>query len=243
MSPVGANHAHADHAHFDEWDAAYVLGALSPSERREFETHLEECERCRAAVAELGALPGLLGRLGEARAFALLEEPGDETPLLGPPADLVERIERSDRSRRRRSRLAVLGGLAAAAAIAAVLALVIPSIVAPDATPAVAAELAAADDGVPVQASVELTPFGWGTRIDMECAYHPGAAGADGPYGPVEYAMWVVDRDGAETALSTWMAAPEGTVAVSAGTALALNEIAEIEVRSADGGTVLTAEL
>ena len=35
------------------WDAAYVLGALSSSDRREYEAHLEGCERCRAAVAEV----------------------------------------------------------------------------------------------------------------------------------------------------------------------------------------------
>ena len=28
---------------FADWDAAYVLGALSPAERREFETHLASC--------------------------------------------------------------------------------------------------------------------------------------------------------------------------------------------------------
>ena len=42
-----------DHTRYAEWDAAYVLGALSPAERREFEEHLDECEKCRAAVTEL----------------------------------------------------------------------------------------------------------------------------------------------------------------------------------------------
>ena len=38
-----------DHAHYADWDSAYVLGALEPAERREYEAHLERCERCRAA--------------------------------------------------------------------------------------------------------------------------------------------------------------------------------------------------
>ena len=45
---------------FAQWDAAYVLGALSPAERREFEEHLASCPACQAAVSELVAIPGLL---------------------------------------------------------------------------------------------------------------------------------------------------------------------------------------
>ncbi len=32
------------HERFAEWDAAYVLGALTAVDRRAFEDHLEECE-------------------------------------------------------------------------------------------------------------------------------------------------------------------------------------------------------
>ncbi|MEO8262017.1 MAG: zf-HC2 domain-containing protein [Pseudolysinimonas sp.] len=226
----------ADHTRFAEWDAAYVLGALSPAERREFESHLPGCKICRASIAELGALPGLLGRLDATRAFAVLD---DSEVAAGPPADLVARIERADHTRRTRRRFGTIAGLAAAAAIAAVLALVLPPVITPAPAPAVAAELVPVDATVPVEASIELTPVGWGTRIDMECGYHPGPAGPDGAYGPVEYAMWVVDRQGAETALSTWTSAPEGTVEVSAGTALALADIAQVEVRTVSGDQIL----
>ena len=41
------------------WDAAYVLGALSGAEKREFEAHLATCPRCSAAVAELSGIPAL----------------------------------------------------------------------------------------------------------------------------------------------------------------------------------------
>ena len=34
-----------DHAHFAEWDAAYVVGALSSAERRQFEEHLARLRR------------------------------------------------------------------------------------------------------------------------------------------------------------------------------------------------------
>ncbi|WP_425955706.1 anti-sigma factor family protein [Xylanimonas sp. McL0601] len=48
---------------FTDWDGAYVLGSLSPTERREFEAHLATCDACRRAVAELAGLPGLLSTL------------------------------------------------------------------------------------------------------------------------------------------------------------------------------------
>ena len=42
---------------YREWDAAYVLGALSPRDRRAFEQHLATCAACREAVAELAGMP------------------------------------------------------------------------------------------------------------------------------------------------------------------------------------------
>lgn len=59
---------------FADWDAAYVLGALGPSDRRAYERHLAECDACRAAVADLAGLPGLLGTISPAHAQALVEE-------------------------------------------------------------------------------------------------------------------------------------------------------------------------
>ncbi len=45
------------------WDAAYVLGSLSETDRREFDAHLAECQECRDAVAELSDMPALLSLL------------------------------------------------------------------------------------------------------------------------------------------------------------------------------------
>jgi carotenoid cleavage dioxygenase-like enzyme len=45
------------------WDAAYVLGALSDPDRREFEVHMDGCPSCRQAVSELTAISRLLSVL------------------------------------------------------------------------------------------------------------------------------------------------------------------------------------
>lgn len=46
------------------WDGAYVLGALSPTERLEFEEHLTRCDDCSRSVRELAGVPGLLAQVG-----------------------------------------------------------------------------------------------------------------------------------------------------------------------------------
>ena len=48
---------------YAHWDAAYVLGSLSESDRREFEAHLDECRTCWDAVSELAGMPALLSLL------------------------------------------------------------------------------------------------------------------------------------------------------------------------------------
>jgi len=60
-----------DHAHFAEWDAAYVVGALSSAERLRFEDHLAACPECRRAVAELSPTIGLLSRVSPERAASI----------------------------------------------------------------------------------------------------------------------------------------------------------------------------
>ena len=55
---MGDNHRYA------MWDAAYVLGSLSASDRREFELHMASCPACREAVVELSGVPALLSQLG-----------------------------------------------------------------------------------------------------------------------------------------------------------------------------------
>ena len=51
---------------FVTFDAAYVLGSLSPEDRHEFELHLRECPECSRSVGELAGLPGLLSQVHSA---------------------------------------------------------------------------------------------------------------------------------------------------------------------------------
>ena len=50
---------------YEMWDAAYVLDALSDTDRREFELHMAGCSSCRQAVAEFEAIAPMLSLLDE----------------------------------------------------------------------------------------------------------------------------------------------------------------------------------
>lgn len=219
------------HARFAEWDAAYVIGALSPSDRRDFEDHLAECDECRRAVADLLPTVGLLSRVTAERATSIHDDPA----IVG-EADAVARAGLASLARRRaRRRRGIRIGLVAAGVLA-VAAIAVP--VALAVTDASAPGYALEDVAdAPLEASVRLTPAAWGTRIDLQCGYTtpPG----DTPIGGWPYALDVVDASGTATTVSTWRAVPGSTAQVSAGTALDEDEIAAIEIRTVDGDRVL----
>jgi anti-sigma-K factor RskA len=240
------DHERPDHERFADWDAAYVLGALSPAERREFETHLESCQRCRSAVAELTVLPGLLGRLDSARAVELLavDDRADEgadaasdRPTPAPPAELVARIERRHRSRSRRIRALLAVAAAAVVASAIAIPLAITSTPHPTLTTSLSQVVAS-----PLSAEVKLTTVGWGTKVEMNCHY--GEAAARTPDDTRwDYALWVVSRDGASSELSSWSAKSDSTVTLAAGTSVAVDQIAAVQVRGDDGTLLLQSKL
>jgi carotenoid cleavage dioxygenase len=69
------------------WDAAYVLGSLSDSDRREYEAHLEGCGECRTAVTELAAVSPLLSALDYNDVIA--PNGADETSAAPPCPDMT----------------------------------------------------------------------------------------------------------------------------------------------------------
>jgi hypothetical protein len=223
-----------DHPRYADWDSAYVLGALSPGERREYEVHLETCETCRRSVAELAPMPGLLARLPADRAEALLDEPVESAPAPRPELlDAVRREGRRRRLRRTRARIA----LAVAAAMVVLAAVAVPLALMRPATEREALAFEALAD-VPVSASAVLSPADWGTRIELDCTYD-AVPDADVPDRGWPYALVVVDRDGERTEVSSWRAMPGETARLEAGTSLDLGEIAVLEIHAVASGELL----
>lgn len=226
----------AGRAPYALWDAAYVLGSLSSDERREYESHLAVCARCRAAVAELSGVPALLTLL-DREEMAAADDPPTGPP---PPQDLGSLLGQV-RARRRRFRW-VVAGLSAAAACLAIGLMValrpVPS--APDPAPTAAAMTMSPVGPSAYHATVTLVEQRWGTQIGVACTYTEKPGESDESDDDSDrLAMVAVGRDGSQTHLATWTAVTGATALPNASTALPLDEIAAIRVVSAESGDVL----
>ena len=225
-----------EHERFAEWDAAYVLGALSPADRAAFEAHASDCAVCREAMADLAPVPGLLARVPRTEAIELLSvDEAVGSPTTDPArARIVELgVARSRRTRRTRWMLA---SAAAAAVIVGIVA--VPAVLSQQPAPGETIALALVED-VPLDATVRLENAAWGTRLSLTCSY---GYSPDAPEAGWEYALVVVSTSGAESQLSTWRAFPDTTAHLDAGTALRSDDIAAIELRAQSGAVLMRSE-
>ena len=213
---------------FRDSDAAYVLGALGPEERRAFERHLATCPACAAAVAELAGMPGILGKLGRDEAVALL----DVAPASPREPDVVRRLAASVRRRRTRARVLAGVGALAVAAVLVVGGFVVGGLV-PASAPVAAVQMDEVVPGV-MTAGLQVTEVGWGTRFDWSCTYE-----VDEWDTPITYALVVTDDSGAETTVATWEAVGAAAKGLVASSSVPTSTIRSVEIRLADTGTPL----
>lgn len=231
MSPAAPDRP-TDHDELATWDAAYVLGALSATDRRRFEGHLADCASCRAAVHELAPMPGLLGHLSRDEGEALLDASPAEPRAEETVDSLVRAAHRRDRKRWvRRIGVAVAATAAAAALIFAIGLPRNDSDADPDVQVAMTERAPA-----PLTATMGLTEVGWGTRLDMKCAYPKTGPGGPGPWA---YALQVVSTSGAKSQVATWSGHRGTKAQIAAATALPLKEIRRVEVKSLKTGKIL----
>ena len=224
---------------FAVWDAAYVLGSLSNDERRDYEAHLSSCARCREAVDELSGMPALLAMLDPQEVAALDEGVPDLPPI--PPELLNSLLAKvSWRRRHRRALSWTAAAVAAAAALIAVLVGIRPSSVPSLAPPRTSAAGLTMNRVAPssIDATVSLNSQGGGTRIEMACTY-PKESGESDHDDADKLAMVVVGRDGSHSQLATWNASPGVTVRPDANTPLRIDQIAAVQIVSADDGNVM----
>ena len=89
----------------------------------------------------------------------------------------------------------------------------------------------------PINASITLTGFGWGTRIDMACSY--GDWGQSGNTQPQNLGMVVVGHDGSHTEVARWLGLSGATALPSATTPMPKDQIAAVQLVTPDDGKVL----
>jgi hypothetical protein len=222
-------------------DAAFVLGSLSPAERREFEGHLDSCEECSLAVRDLAGLPGLLARVDPEVFEGMPPEPVPDT--------LLPRVTAAVRRRQYRRTWLTAGVAAAAAAAITVGGAVLlergdtgtpvanppSSIVTPSGT----AMTQSGND--PMTASVALTSVGWGTRLDLTCSYPSAHNGLS--YESGSYALVVHTRDGKSQRVATWNGIPGKTMQLTGATSARATDIRSVDVVRLDGSPVLHLSL
>jgi Putative zinc-finger len=216
--------------------AAYVLGALSPEESRAFEEHMSDCAACTAEVREFSELPGLLAQLPpDDPALTITEEQLEPPPVL-PSLLLSVRRER----RRRRWRAVTAAGLAAAcvAGLGTAVALDLRS-TAPVQTSVPLAFRPVGD--VPVEATATLQPKEWGTEVRIACTYTGGGWAGDKPR---TYRLVPLDRNGKEHApIGDWEVLPNKEVLMTGATALTMDQLGRLEIRSSEGRPILQLRL
>ena len=233
--------------HLAHLDGSYVLGALSPAERLEFERHLPQCAECSRAVRELAGLPGLLGQVDVATL-----DPGTGPPL---PDTILPALVREVRGAQRRRSVLVATVAASVAAVAVVAFALAGGLgegrgdgngVSGDrsatATPSVTASPTGrpmvASGRTPVRAELLVTGVAWGTRLDLTCSYVADTADYEGS-GDGQYALVIRTRDGQAEQVATWRALPGRTMRLSAATATDRSDITAVELRTAGGGVLL----
>jgi Putative zinc-finger len=213
---------------FKEWDAAYLLGALSAKDRRAYEEHLRTCDECSAEVASLAGVPGTLAALPDDRAIATITA---TPPNLLP--GLVRAVQVDTRKRRVRIGMAMAGVAASAAVVGALVAIPL-SREEPQGDYVVLAQTVASK----LSADARLVPERWGTTIEISCRYDELATPSERARG---YELYVTDTTGKSQLIASWTASPGTTVKPAATTKLQRGEIKALDIRSSESGRILLA--
>lgn len=218
----------SEHEHYAEWDAAYVLGALTLGERSAYEAHLQACAHCREAVGELAQMPGLLAQV---RAVAMVPE----QPM---PEGVLDGVLDREAARHRRSRRNRIWTLAASLVLFAAIA--VPAlIIATSGSDARTVALTPVSSTA-MTTNVRLDPVPWGTRLTVSCDYPEGEEWG-GENGPWSYALWVTDSNGEPSQVSTWNAVAGKSVSLDAATAIEIDDIQSVSVVRANGDVMLSS--
>jgi hypothetical protein len=221
---------------------AYVLGALAPGEREDYERHLAGCPECRHEVAQLAVLPGLLARLEPTLAEAIARDGRAAEALPKAPETLLPQtllaLKARRNAQRRRRRWQAVSGLVVASCLAVAAGVVVeqvhdtsnryPRVTASAQTsPAMVAMRALLPD-VPVDATVAITPLHGGTQVYMHCWYHAAKPTTD----KWTLRLVVVPEQGpGEEEVTRWTASDGDDVVMKEFARMPPSDIGKVEVR------------
>jgi hypothetical protein len=212
-----------------EWDAAYVLGALSQEDRCTYEDHLAANPARTAELTELAVLPGILNVLSREEAVALMETAGDAP--VERPLDLMPSIARAAAKRERRSRRTMFAAAIATAAAFLIAGGIVGGTVFPRSTPSTQTVAMQAMQPTPrggIEASLAVTEKKWGTRLDWSCEYTK-----DWSKNVKSYDIVVTTNDGTQMPVASWSPAGDEASGLAASTGIPTSQIRSVDIRVA----------
>ena len=203
-----------------QWSAAYVLGALDPEDRSEFEIHLATCEVCQRNVLEFSPLPGLLGHI-QPEELELSEELEAPTSTIDGALDKARAEHRSVETSRSRWRRAAIALTAAAAVLIGTI------IVWPNDDPTFGGPLEelVIHAESPITGTVAVSERDWGTRLEIDLFDVPRRD---------RYSLWTVSSEGAWDLAGTWAYAVTGTCRIVGASPVATADLDRVVVTSDD---------
>jgi hypothetical protein len=210
-----------------EWDAAYVLGALSLEDRRTYENYLAANPARAGELTDLAGMPGILNALSRDEAVALTDLAGAPTPQDRP--DDVSSLAHAVAKRQQRSRRTWLATAVAAAAALVITggvvgATVFPRSQAPVQTVAMQAMQPTPRGGL--TAELAVTEKKWGTELNWACQYTKDWSRNVGSYDIV-----VTTHDGVQSAVGSWKPAGDEATGLSAATSIPTSQIRTVDIR------------
>jgi hypothetical protein len=216
-----------------EWDAAYLLGALSAEEAGEYERYLAESPQG-TGLPDSTAIPAILDVLSPEEALALLDErPASEErgETATEPTSLAAAAERR-RIQSRRARLATV--LASAAAFVLIGGVVGYGVIPHESSPGVSLQAMAAGQREGVTASLAVSDEPWGTRLDWQCQYTKAWA-----TNVKSYDLVVTTKEGAESTVASWRPSGDEASNLAAATTIPTSDIHSVVIREAGTATPL----
>jgi hypothetical protein len=210
-----------------EWDAAYVLGALSLEDRRTYENYLAANPARAAELTDLAGMPGILNALSRDEAVALTDLAG--APPTQERPDNVASLAQAAAKRQQRSRRTWLTTAVAAAAALAITggvvgATVFPRSPAPVQTVAMQAMQPTPRGGL--TAELAVTQKKWGTELNWACQYTK-----DWSRNVDSYDIVVTTHDGIQSAVGSWKPAGDEASGLSAATSIPTSQIRTVDIR------------
>jgi hypothetical protein len=221
----------AEHAELARTDAAYLLGGLDQAEQGRFERHLLSCPICQDAVADLSALPGLLGTVSAND----LDDPGPQPDTLLPTL-----LARVGAERRRRFRWTVVTGFAAACLLVLLVGFGVHSWT-DSRQPRPLAMSAVGPNSGDIHATVTLSGPSSAPRIELDCGYLSGN-GYPGWTEP-SYRMVAYNKLGQARDLGSWTPQAGEDVRLWRDSPWPRQALTRIAIDDQSGATVLELKL